>query len=132
MFHQDAGDAMMSAPDEMETKISWTTGRIIHHQLSTITINHHLPEDRRGHHPPTVRCVTISASQMEVALQHTSDDQDLVSIKEAASLMTLAEAVPEHQMSVVIATRYSLVLRKKKRNQLLIPDIQAVCIFALY
>ena len=123
MFHQDARDAMMSAPDEMETRISWTTGRIINYQLSTVTISHHLPEGRRDHHPPTVRCVTISASQMEAVLQHTSDDQDLVNIKEAASLMSLAEAVLEHQMNVIIATKYSLVLRKKNRNQLSTPDI---------
>jgi len=127
MFHQDARDVMMSAPEEMVTRISWTTEWNIQEDKQ------HLPEDltkkhlqggHRGHPPPTTRCVTISASQMEAAMSHTSDHQDRVNIREAAFLMTLAEAALEHQMNVIIATKCSLVLQKKRRNQPLTPDIQ--------
>ena len=115
MFPQDARDAMMSAPEEMETRISWTT------ECSIQEVKDHLRVlgDRR-------RCVTISASQMEAALSHTSDHQDLVGSREAAFLMNLEGAVLEHQMNVINATKRSPVLRKKKRNQILIPDIQEV------
>ena len=134
MFPQDARDAMMSAPEEMVTRISWTTEWSIQEgkqHLQEDLTKQHLQEGHRGHPPPTIRCVTISASQMEAAMSHTSDHQDLVNIREAAFLMTLAEAALEHQMNVIIATKYSLVLRKKKRYQLLIPDILEVDNFAL-
>ena len=119
----------MSAPEEMETRISWTTEWNIQEgkqHLQEDLTKQHLQGGHRGHSPPTTRCVTISASQMEAALPHTWDHQDQVNIKEAAFLMTLVEAVPEHQMNVIIATKYSLVLRKKNRNQPLTPDIQEV------
>ena len=105
MFPQDARDAMMSAPEEMETRISWTT------ECSIQEVKDHLRVlgDRR-------RCVTISASQMEAALSHTSDHQDLVNIRESAFLMNLVEAVQEHQMNVINASEYSLVLQKKKKS----------------
>ena len=60
--------------------------------------------------------MTISASQMEAALSHTSDHQDLVNIRESAFLMNLVEAVQEHQMNVINASEYSLVLQKKKKS----------------
>ena len=119
----------MSAQEEMETRISWTTEWSIQEDkqhLPEDLTKKHLQEGHRGHHPPTTRCVTISASQMEAAMSHTWDHQDRVNIREAAFLMTLAEAVLEHQMNVNNATKYSLVLRKKKRNQIPIPDIQEV------
>ena len=63
---------------------------------------------------------------MEAALPPMLDHPDLASILEAVFLMTLVEAVLEHQMNVKIATKCCLVLQKKSKNQLLILDTQEV------
>ena len=60
MFLQDARDVMMFAPVEMATKTNWTTLPIV---LGT---NHHALERTQDHHH--LKCVTTSATRMEVAL----------------------------------------------------------------
>ena len=123
MFPQDARDVTMSAPAEMETRTSWTTGPtvqdVIHPEASQ-----HLQDSSRVPHP--LKSVTTSVSQMEAALRPMLDHQDLVNMLEAVFLMTLVEAVLEHLMNVRIVTKYSLVLQKKSKSQSLIQDRQEV------
>ena len=57
------------------------------------------------------------------------DLPEVVELLEAVLLMTLVEAVLEHQMNVKIATKCCLVLQKKSKNQLLILDTQEVVLF---
>ena len=116
MFPQDARDVTMSAPAEM-ARTSWTT-----EQTGKEVSDH--PQHSTDPHPP--KCVTTSASQMEAALPPMLDHPDLASILEAVFLMTLVEAVLEHQMNVKIVTKCCLVLQMKSKSQLLIRDTQEV------
>ena len=59
------------------------------------------------------------------------DHPDLVNTLEAVFLMTLVEAVLEHQMNVKIATKCCLVLQMKSKSQLLIRDTQEVSLFKI-
>ena len=123
MFPQDVRDVMMSAPAEMErTSLTTEWGK-------EVTSRHSSPlqEANTDPHPP--KCVTTNVSQMEAALPPMLDLPEVVELLEAVLLMTLVEAVLEHQMNVKIATKCCLVLQKKSKNQLLILDTQEVVLF---
>lgn len=121
IFPQDARDVTMSAPREMETRTSWTTGSTVQEGTHP-EASQHLQDSSRGPHPP--KSVTTSVTQMEAALPPMLDHQDLVNMLEAVFLTTLVGAVLEHLMNARIVTKYFLVLQKKSKSQCLIQEHQ--------